>query len=121
MKKDILLNIWRSFSTKKSIYIKASLFFACSLLVLALNTASKSSFSLCLYVCIGLPGPAHLATVKYSLFAVNEQAIRQNISLWQGVLVLEGQYNTIGTTCGNETIFGPCHDSLNSLNSVKVI
>ena len=35
-----------------------SCFFACSLLVLALNTVSKSSFSLCSYVCNGLPRQA---------------------------------------------------------------
>ena len=65
---------------------------ACSLLVLALNTVSKSSFSLCSYVCNGLPRQAHPPKVKYSLSAVYEQAIRQNISLCQSVLVLEDHY-----------------------------
>ena len=65
---------------------------ACSLLMLALNTVSKSSFSLCSYVCNGLPGPAHPPKVKYSLSAVYKQAIRQNISLCEGVLVLEDHY-----------------------------
>ena len=64
----------------------------CSLLMLALNTVSKSSFSLCLYVCNGLPGPTHPPKVKFSLSAVYEQAIRQNISLCEGVLVLEDHY-----------------------------
>ena len=52
----------------------------------------KSSFSLCSYVCNGLPRQAHLPKVKYSLSAVYEQAIRQNISLCQGVLVLGDHY-----------------------------
>ena len=65
---------------------------ACPLLVLALNTVSKSSFSICLYVCNGLTGHAHPPKVKYSLSAVYEQAIRQNISLCEGVLVLEDHY-----------------------------
>ena len=82
-----------------SIYSEKSCFFVCSLLVLALNTVSKSSFSLCLYVCIGLPGPANHPKVKYSLSAHTNkgkangvQAIWENISLWDGLLVLEGQY-----------------------------
>ena len=65
---------------------------ACSLLILALNTLPKSSFSVSLHVCNGLPGPAHPPKVKYSLSAVYEQAIRQNISLCEGVLVLEDHY-----------------------------
>ena len=59
----------------------------------------SKAFSLYLYVCIGLPRPAHPPKVKYFLSAgMNKgkangvQAIRQNISLWEGVLVLEGQY-----------------------------
>ena len=67
--------------------------------VLARNILSPRPFSLCSYVCVGLPRPAHPPKVKYSLSAhMNKgkangvQPIRQNISLWEGVLVLEGQY-----------------------------
>ena len=59
--------------------------------VLGRNILSQSSCSLCSYVCIGLPRPAHPPKVKYSLL-VYKQAIRQNISLCEGVLVLEGKY-----------------------------
>ena len=52
---------------------------------------SKALFSL-LVVCNGLPRQAHPPKVKYSLTAVYEQAIRQNISLCEGVLVLEDHY-----------------------------
>ena len=67
--------------------------------VLARNFLSPRPFSLCSYVCIGLPKPAHPPKVKYSLSvgmnkgkANGVQAIRQNISLWEGVLVPQGQY-----------------------------
>ena len=71
-----------------------SCFFACSLLILALNTVSKSSFSLCLYVCIGLPGPAHpsLSEIFSQIAFLYTSRVFQNISLREGVLVLEGQY-----------------------------
>ena len=66
--------------------------------LLARNILSSRSCSLCSYVCIGLPRPAHPPKVKYSLSAhMNKgkanrvQAIRQNISLLEGVLVLEGK------------------------------
>ena len=53
-----------------------------SLLVLALNTVSKSSFSLCSYVCIGLPGPADHPKVKYSLSAcTNKGNLREYFTL----------------------------------------
>ena len=48
--------------------------------------------SLCLYVYNGLPRQAHPPKVKYSLSAVYEQAIRQNILLCEDVLVLEDHY-----------------------------
>ena len=64
---------------------------ACSY-VLARKILCPRSCSLCSYVCNGLPGPAPLPKVKYSLSAVYEQAIRQNISLCEGVLVLEDHY-----------------------------
>ena len=57
--------------------------------VLARNVLSQRPCSLCSYVCNGLPRPVHPPKVKYSLYAVYEQAIRQNISLCEGVLVLE--------------------------------
>ena len=60
--------------------------------VLARNILSQRPCSLCLYVCNGVPRQAHPPKVKYSLFAVYEQAIRQNISLCEGVLVLEDHY-----------------------------
>ena len=60
--------------------------------VLARNIVSPRSCSLCSYVCIGLPRQAHPPKVKYSLSAVYKQAIRQNISLCEGVLVLEDHY-----------------------------
>ena len=70
-----------------------SCFFACSLLVLALNTVSKSSFSLCSYVCIGLPGPADLVTVKYSL--------RSDQLHWISFFVrAEREYFTLGWSAG---------------------
>ena len=77
--------------------------------LLARNILSPRSCSLCSYVCIGLPRPAHPPKVKYSLSAhMNKgkangvQAIRQNISLCEGVLVLEGQY--IHTSRENKTL-----------------
>ena len=54
-------------------------------------SVSKLLFSL-FVVCIGLPNPAHPPKVKYSLSPCDEQAIKQNISLCMGVLVLEVQY-----------------------------
>ena len=64
--------------------------------VLARNILSQRLCSLCLYVCNGVPRQAHLPKVKYSLSAhMNKgkangvQAIRQNISLCEDVLVLE--------------------------------
>ena len=67
--------------------------------VLARNILSPGPFSLCSYVCIGHPRPAHPPEVKYSLSAHTNkgiangvQAIRQNFPLWEGVLVLEGYY-----------------------------
>ena len=83
---------------------------------------SVSKLLLLLVLCIGLSGPAHPPKVKYSvskllllLLAFQDQhtlpeyftlggcagserpiatitALRQNISLWEGVLVLKGQY-----------------------------
>ena len=67
--------------------------------VLGRNILSQSCYSLCLYVCIGLPRPAHPPKVKYSLSAHMSKGkgngayvIWENISLCEGVLVLEGQY-----------------------------
>ena len=67
--------------------------------ILGRNILSQSYCSLCLYVCIGLPGPAHPHKVKYSLRSDKLHCLfpcsyeqRENISLWEGVLVLEGQY-----------------------------
>ena len=48
--------------------------------------------SLCSYVCNGLPRQVHPPKVKYSLSAVYKQAVRQNISLCEGVLVWEDHY-----------------------------
>ena len=59
----------------------------------------KLLFSLCSYVCNGLPGPAHPPKVKYSLRSHQIHCLlpcsyeqRENISLWEGVLVLEDHY-----------------------------
>ena len=67
--------------------------------VLGRNILSQSCCSLCSYACIGLPGPAHPPKVKYSLRSDKLHCLfpssykqRENISLWEGVLVLEGQY-----------------------------
>ena len=60
--------------------------------VLARNIMCPKPCSLCSYVCNALPRQAHPHKVKYSLSAVYEQAIRQNISLCEGVLVLEDHY-----------------------------
>ena len=67
--------------------------------VLARNILSQSCCSLCSYVCIGLPRPTHPPKVKYSLSACMSKGkgnrvnlIWENISLWEGVLVLEVQY-----------------------------
>ena len=80
-----------------------SICFSLSLLVcmyvLARNILSQSCCSLCSYVCIGLPGPAQPPKVKYSLRSDQLHCLftclyeqRENISLWEGVLVLQGQY-----------------------------
>ena len=70
-----------------------------SMYVLARNILSQSCCSLCLYACTGLPRPAHVPKVKYSLSAHMNKGkgngfnlIWENISPWEGVLVLEGQY-----------------------------
>ena len=60
--------------------------------VLARNILSQRPCTVCSYVCNGLPRPAHPPKVKYSLSAVQEQAIRENISLCEVMLVPEDQY-----------------------------
>ena len=67
--------------------------------VLARNILCQRPCSLCSYVCNGLPRQAHPPKVKYSLSGHTNKgkangvgAIRQNISLWEGVLVLEDHY-----------------------------
>ena len=60
--------------------------------VLARKILCPRPCSLCLYVCNALPRQAHPPKVKYSLSAVYEQAIRQNISVCEGLLVLEDHY-----------------------------
>ena len=67
--------------------------------VLARNILSHRPCFLCSYVCNGLPRQAHPPKVKYSLSAHMNKgkangvgAIRQNILLWEGVLVLEDHY-----------------------------
>ena len=67
--------------------------------VLARNILSQRPCSLCSYICNGLPRQAHPPKVKYSLSvhtnkgkANGVQAIRQNISLCEDVLVLEDHY-----------------------------
>ena len=67
--------------------------------VLARNILCPRPCCLCSYVCNGLPRQAHPPKVKYSLSAHTNKgkangvrAIRQNISLWEGVLVLEDHY-----------------------------
>ena len=67
--------------------------------VLARNILSQWPCSLCSYVCNGIPGPAHPAKVKYSLRSHKLHCLfpysyeqRENISLWEGVLVLEDHY-----------------------------
>ena len=86
--------------------------------VLASNILFQSSCSLCSYVCIGLPGPAHPHKVKYSLRSDHIHCLfpcsymrRENISLCEGVLVLEAQY--IHTSRENKSFeteyFWPIH------------
>ena len=67
--------------------------------VLARNILFQSSCALCSYVSNGLPRPAHLHKVKYSLRSDQIHCLfpclyeqRENISLWEGVLVLEDHY-----------------------------
>ena len=67
-------------------------FLSARMSVLARNILCPKPCSLCLYVCNGLPRQAHPPKVKYSLSAVYEQAIRQNILLCEDVLVLEDHY-----------------------------
>ena len=63
------------------------------------NILSQRPCSLCSYVCNGIPGPAHPPKVKYSLRSHKLHCLfpcsyeqRENISLWEGVLVLEDHY-----------------------------
>ena len=65
--------------------------FAC-MYVLGRNILSQSCCSLCSYVCIGLPGPAHPLKVKYSLRSDQLYCLfpcsyeqRENISLFWNV------------------------------------
>ena len=73
--------------------------------VLARNILSPRPFSLWSYVCIGLPRPAHPPKVKYSLSARTNkgkangvQAIRQNISLWEGMYDLTVFHSVVNQT-----------------------
>ena len=68
--------------------------YCCLFYVLAFqdqHTSQSEIFCLkAVIVAIGLSGPAHPPKVKYSLKSTI-RALRQNISLWEGVLVLKGQ------------------------------
>ena len=58
-------------------------------------------------VCIGLSRPPHSPKVKYSLW--NEQAtITENISQWEGVLVLNSQYTQAERTSYNNSRIFHC-------------
>ena len=95
------LNIffWRKSLPRSSNKLKSHVSLSACMYVLGRNILSQSSCSLCLYTCSGLPGSAHPHKIKYSLRSDQIHCLfpflckqRENISLWEGVVVLEDHY-----------------------------
>ena len=91
--------------SQSEIFCLKAVIVACSMYWPFRTSTRSQSEIFCLkavIVAIGLSGPAHPPKVKYSLKSTI-RALRQNISLWEGVLVLKGQYSEILSQSNNNS------------------